>query len=161
MAETFTKEDVERLVADALKLAQAEHLKAVEELKRTAAKTEEQKAAEANRDARHAKQRALRDEARKLQGADARTLKYVVGPGQAYSNGQHYRPGDIIEKPNSDDPKDLPSLDYRVYDRGAPKPPPEKKGVLTASEMNKADAERPKFGVQAAKKGSRPSDTEV
>ncbi len=162
MAESFTKADVERLVADALKLAQAEHLKAaIEELKRTAAKTEAQKDAEAKRDAHRAKQVAMRDEARRIQGADARTLKYVVGPGQAYSGGQHYKPGEIISKLNSDDPKDLPSLDYAVYNSGAPKPAPEKRGPISAAEMNKLDAERPKHGVQAPKKSGRPSDTEV
>jgi hypothetical protein len=161
MAETFTKADVERLVADAIKLAQSEHAKQVEELKRASAKTESQKEHENNRDAHRAKQAAMRAKARELQGANARMLKYVVGPGQAYCAGRHYKPGEIIEKLNNDDPLNLPALDYAVYDSGAPKPPPEKKGPLTSAEMNKADAERPKHGVVAAKKGSRPSDIEV
>lgn len=180
MADTFTKADVERLVAESLKLQQAEHLKAIEELKRTAAKTEAQKAAEAQLAGRRGKQLALRNEARRIQGADARALRYVVGPGQAYSNGRHYKPGEIIDKPNLSEVTDpgplgtdaeqkafqayvqsLPSIDYAVYDRGAPAAPPEKKGPISAAEMNKLDAERPKHGVVAPKKGSRPSDTEV
>jgi hypothetical protein len=182
MAETFTKADVERLVADALKLQSAKHDEALEQLKTAAAKTESQKAHEGAMTAHRSKQASIRATALEAQGAGVRVLKYVVGPSGAYSNGQILKPGDIAEKPNLSEVTDpgagataeqaeayatylrsLPSIEWEAVDKRAPKADatPEKRGALTAAEMNKLDAERPKHGVQAAKKGSRPSDTEV
>jgi hypothetical protein len=181
MAESFTKADVERVVADALKLQSAKHDEAIQELRRAAAKTEAQKAAESALAEDTAKRVALREKALEYQGAKP-TLKYIVGPAKAYNNGQILEPGQIATKKNVSHPgsppspltaeyneklaafnRALPSIDWSPLNPGAPKvvAAPEKDGPRTAAEMNKIDAERGKTGVHAPKKGSRPSDTEV
>lgn len=170
MAETVSKAEFDALKA---KLDKLEGLQL---------KTDEEKKSAAALAKLRGAQLATHAKAREAQGTDARVLKYVVGPSGAYNNGSILKPGEIATKPNlspvSEPPADapaadvekyeafqrsLPSIEWAALDKRAPKtePPPEKRGPLTAAEMNKIDAERPKHGVQATKKGSRPSDTEV
>jgi len=157
--------------------AEFDSLKAeLEKLKNLQFKTEEQKRHEAAMAEHRAQQQATRKKALEAQGANASTLKYVVGPSGAYNNGQTLKHGQIATKKNVAEPglgapakevaeflASLPSIEWSAYDPRAPKPEPvpEKKGPLTAAEMNKADAERPKHGVMAPKKSGRPSDNEV
>lgn len=149
MSETVSKAEFDALKAKLDKL-EGLHLK-----------TEQEKIAEKQRDEALAKKVSMRAKAREVQGKDVRTLKYIVGPSGAYVGGQHFRPGQIVEVLNDDDSKHLPAREWEIQGANAPKAQPEKRGPMTAAEMNKADAERPKHGVQAQKKGHRPSDTEV
>lgn len=167
MADLSKSPEVQQLVAaavaEASKQLQAEHLKAIEVLKAAASKSAEQQRAEEDCARARAKQRSLREAALEVAKAtNSPHLTYVTGPSGHYGNGRHYGPYVKVTKPMEDDPKHLPSIEWTVFDPRAPKVEvQEKKGPITAAEMNKLDAERPKTGVQAPKKGGRPSDTEV
>ncbi len=162
MADTMTKVEVEALVERALAKQAAAHQAELETLRNASLKTDLQKQGEAQMLAHRAKQAELLKKAIEVQGAGP-TLKYVVGPSGAYHSGQILKPGDIATCSSEDNPKFLPSAEWEVYDKGgkAKAAPIDKKAPMTASEMNKADAERPKHGALASKKGHRPSDTEV